>query len=62
MKNKPIIEFGFLIDLKNYQNYEDLRGCYPPKPHNTLLDLHNSSEDTQPHSIIAKYCKQKIKV
>ena len=22
---------------------------------NTLLDLHNSSEDTQPHSIIVKY-------
>ena len=41
MNNKTIIEFG---------------GCYPPRPtvstDNTLLDLHNSSSDTQPHSLI----------
>ena len=29
------------------KNYGDLGGCY------TLLDFHNSSDDTQPHSIIA---------
>ena len=29
------------------KDYGDLAGCY--------LDLHNSSDDTQPHSIIAKY-------
>ena len=33
----------------------DLGGCYPPQPtamtDNTLLDLHNSSQDTQPHSL-----------
>ena len=32
------------------KNYGDLGGCYPPRPtastDNTLLDLHNSSEDT----------------
>ena len=44
MNNKTIIEFCFL------------GGCYPPRPaaDNTLLDLHNSSDDTQPHSIIVK--------
>ena len=33
------------------KNYGDLGGCYPPLPtastDNTLLDLHNSSYDTQ---------------
>ena len=43
------------------KNYGDLRGCYPPWPttlmDNTLLDLHtcNSSQDTQPHSLIVNY-------
>ena len=41
------------------KNYGDLVGCYPPQPtalmDNTLLDLHNSSQDTQPHSLIVKY-------
>ena len=41
------------------KNYGDLGGCYPPRPtastDNTLLDLHNSSYDTQPHSLIVKY-------
>ena len=41
------------------KNYGDLRGCYPPRPtastDNTLLDLHNSSQDTQPHSLLVKY-------
>ena len=40
-------------------NYEDLGGCYPPQPSasvdNTLLDRHNSSYPTQPHSLIANY-------
>ena len=39
-------------------NYADLGGRYPPRPsalvENTLLDLHNSSYLTQPHSLIAK--------
>ena len=38
------------------KNYGDLGGCYPRRPtastDNTLLDLHNSSRDTQPHSLI----------
>ena len=38
------------------KNYGDLGGCYSPQPtgstDNTLLDLHNSSRDTQPHSLI----------
>ena len=41
------------------KNYGGLGGCYPPRPtastDNTLLDLHNSSKDTQPHSLIVKY-------
>ena len=41
------------------KNYGDLGGCYPPRPtastDNTLLDLHNSSYDTQPHSLIVNY-------
>ena len=39
--------------------WTDLGGCYPPRPtastDNTLLDLHNSSQDTQPHSLIVNY-------
>jgi len=54
MNNKTIIEFGFRIIIF-MKNYGDLRGCYPPWPtaltDNTLLDLHNSSQDTQPHSL-----------
>ena len=38
------------------KNYGDLGGCYPPRPtdstDNTLLHLHNSSYETQPHSLI----------
>ena len=41
------------------KNYGDLGGRYLPRPaastDNTLLDLHNSSLDTQPHSLIVKY-------
>ena len=40
------------------RNYGDLGGCYLPRPtastDNTLLDLHNSSQDTQPNSLIVK--------
>ena len=40
-------------------NYADVRGCYAPRPStsvdNTLLDLHNSSYPTQPHSLTANY-------
>ena len=40
------------------KNYGDLGGCYRPRPtastDNTFLDLHNSSQDTQPHSLIVK--------
>ena len=41
------------------KNYVDLGGCCPPRPSasvdNILLDLHNSSHPTQPHSVISKY-------
>ena len=38
--------------MKDYmKNYGDLGGFYPSRPY-TLLDLHNSSKDTQPHSLI----------
>ena len=37
------------------KNYGD-GGCYPPQPtastDNTLLNLYNSSKDTQPYSLI----------
>ena len=40
-------------------NYGDLAGCYPPRPtastDNTLLDLHNSSQVIQPHSLIVHF-------
>ena len=29
------------------KNYADRGGCYPPKPDNTLRDLHNSSYHTK---------------
>ena len=56
MNNKTIIEFSFHI----YETYGDLGGCYPPRTtaltDNTLLNLHNSSQDThaEPHSLIVK--------
>ena len=38
------------------KNYGDLGGCYPPRStastDTTLLVLHNSLQDTQPHSLI----------
>ena len=38
------------------KNYEDLGGSYPARPtastDSNLLDVHNSSKDTQPHSLI----------
>ena len=39
------------------KNYGHLGGCYPPRStvDNTLLDLQNSSYDTQPHSLIVNY-------
>ena len=41
------------------KNYGDLGGCYPPRPtastENTLLDLHNYSQHTQPDSLPVKY-------
>ena len=44
------------------KNFGDLGGCHQPRPtapmDNTLLDLHNSSQDTQPHSLIVKYIKR----
>ena len=46
MNNNTIIEFGFrTYHLKNYEN---IGRCYPPR----LLDLHNFSDDTHPHSVI----------
>ena len=36
------------------KNYEDLGARPTASKDNTLLDLHNSSYDTQPHSLIVK--------
>jgi len=51
MNNKTINEFGFRIIWRIMEISEGVirRG------RNTLLDLHNSSQDTQPHSLIVKY-------
>ena len=63
MNNKTIIEIRPSYLMKNYR---DLGGCYPPQPtastDNTLLDLHNSSQDTQPHSYSAsfKHCNYRL--
>ena len=47
MNNKTIIEFGFRITRRTMEIEEGVI-------RNTLLDLHNSSQDTQPHSLIVK--------
>ena len=44
MNNKTIIEFGFRIIWRIIEVSEG----------GIFLDLHNSSDDTQPHSIIVK--------
>ena len=51
MNNKTIIEFGFCITCRIMENSESVirRG------RNTLLDLRNSSQHTQPHSLIVNY-------
>ena len=46
MNNKTIIEIGFRII---WRIMEILEGVIRLGP---LLDLHNSSQDTQPHSLI----------
>ena len=50
MNNKTIIEFGYRMiwNIMMISEGVILLG-------HTLLDLHNSSDDTQPHSIIANY-------
>ena len=50
MNNKTIIEFGFRIIWRIIETLEGVI-CWG---RNTLLNLHNSSQDTQPHSLIAK--------
>ena len=39
--------------MYSMRHYADLGVCYPPRP-NTLLDLYNSSDDTQCHPITSK--------
>ena len=51
MNNKTVIEFGFRIIWRIMEILEGVIG-------NTLLDLHNSSYDTQPHSLIVNYKRQ----
>ena len=46
MNNRPLYRSQVSYYLKNCG---DLGECYP-----ILLDLHNSSDDTKPHSIIVK--------
>ena len=48
MNNKAIIEFGFRII---WRIMEILEGVIRRR-RNTLLNLHNSSQDTQPHSLL----------
>ena len=48
MNNKTIIEFGFRIIWRIMEISEGVIHLND----NTLLDLHNFSQDTQPHSLI----------
>ena len=48
MNYKTIIEFGFCIILRIMEISEGVIRL----GNNTLLDLHNSSQYTQPHSLI----------
>ena len=52
MNNKTIIEFGFRIISITMEISEGVlrQGLY-----NTLLDLHNSSDGSQPHPILVNY-------
>ena len=56
MNSKTIFSIRLSYLMKNYGVPG---GCYPPRltasMDNTLLDLHNSSSDTQPHSLTVKY-------
>ena len=52
--NKSVIEFGFRI---KWRTMEISEGVIPSayttaSTDNTLLDVHNSSYETQPHSLI----------
>ena len=56
MNNKTIIEFGFRITWRIMKiSGGVIRLGLAFSTDNTLLDLHNSSDDTQPYSIIANY-------
>ena len=63
MNNKTIIEFGFRIIRRIMEISEGVN--YLPRPtastDNTLLDFHNSSQDTRPHSLIVNSnCPSKL--
>ena len=53
MNNETIIEFGFRIMWRITEISEGVI-------RRTLLDFHNSSYDTQPHSLIVKYFNIKM--
>ena len=56
MNNKTIIEFGFRNTWRIMKvSVGVIRLGLAFSTDNTLLDLHNFLDDTQPHSIIAKY-------
>ena len=50
MNNKAVNEFGF----RRIQRIIQVSKGVIHLGHNTVLDLHNSSYPTQPHSLIAK--------
>ena len=53
MDDKTIIKFGFRIIWRTIEISECVV-IQSASADNTLLDLHNSSDDTQPHPIIVK--------
>ena len=53
MGTKMIIEFGFRIILWRSRRVLST-SAKSASADNTLLDLHNSSDDTRPHPIIVK--------
>ena len=53
MNNKTIIEFGCRVIWRILEISEGVTAT--DSTDNTLLDLHNSSQDTQPHSLIINF-------
>ena len=52
MNNKKLLNSALVSSEELWRSRRVLSA-----PNNTLLDVHNPSDDTQPHSIIANYSR-----